>query len=109
MMKENLAEQIVWLDCFLTGASHHDAKHTNKNSIITHNLENFLEGDCYYLSDGGYSRIYLNFDGKLCIDSVSTDKAKKNWEHAIELIRDIEFTAKSISETAHDKTPKNPN
>ena len=96
-MKEKLSEQIVWLDCFLTGASHHDAKHTNKNSIITHDLENFLEGDCYYLSDGGYSRIFLNFDGKLCLEVVSTDKVKKNWGYASELINDIEITAKEMT------------
>ena len=34
----------------------------------------------YYLSDGGYSRIFFSEPGELLLDSVSTDRVKEKWD-----------------------------
>jgi hypothetical protein len=95
-----LAEDLIFLDCALTGAKFKTALHTWENSDIKHPLDFILKPSaCYYLSDGGYSRLYIACTDdtetvSLCIDSVSTKKVKEAWKRCIELRTDLEHTVK---------------
>lgn len=82
----NLKEQLIFLDCALTGKTQADAIHMSKNQDITRDR-------LYYLSDGGYSRIVFNDDTcKIFLASESTDKVKTAWSRCEELIADVEKT-----------------
>jgi len=52
-------------------------------SRFTKTIEDFLCGDStYYLSDGGYSRVYWSDateHGSICLDGVSLERPKRMW------------------------------
>lgn len=52
-------ELITYLDCALTNKPYKDCLHTFSNSYAN-NEEEFICGELYYLSDGGYSRLSYN-------------------------------------------------
>jgi hypothetical protein len=54
--------------------------------------EAWLErGNEWYLSDGGYSRLFVSDDFKrICLDSVSTDRVKSYWDDTLDLRRYVE-------------------
>ena len=95
-----IAEELIFLDCALTGKPFREALKTWENGNIKDPLD-FITGDDpqYYLSDGGYSRIYIHCPDDtdpecitLRLDSVSTDRVKHAWKQCKELISDIEKT-----------------
>lgn len=89
-----IAEKLIFLDCALTGKPFKSALHTWENSAIRDPLD--LLDRLYYLSDGGYSRVYAieNDDGtaSLRLASESLEHTKIAWKRSKELIADIENT-----------------
>lgn len=68
------------LDAALTLASWKDVAHTARDNDA--DVERFVYGcgdRAYYLSDGGYSRICCNLDGKLFLTSNSRNEVKDRW------------------------------
>lgn len=54
-------------------------------------IDKFVFGELYYLSDGGYSRFFFNFEEqKLILTDSSLDKSKQHWSTAQDLIAKIE-------------------
>lgn len=48
----------------------------------------FLEGDLYYLSDGGYSRLFFDFNqGLKLVDH--TEKTQNNWQDCQNIINQL--------------------
>ena len=94
-----IGEKLIFLDCALTGKNFKTALHTWENSGKIHPIDFITNDMIYYLSDGGYSRIYASCTDdtdpstiKLCLDTVSSEKVKKAWKRCPELIQDIEET-----------------
>lgn len=81
------------LDMFLTRKTQRDVEHTSRNSSIQR-PEDFIEGrgdNCYYLSDGGYSRIGFNLEtGRLFPTYNSLPIVFERWEFCKELRREVE-------------------
>jgi hypothetical protein len=71
----NIKADLILLDSVLTGASIQNCIHTASNQ----SLEHVYDGQEYYLSDGGYSRLVFNYDSKFFVTSNSLDMVKKNW------------------------------
>lgn len=45
-------------------------------------LQDFLDGRLYYLSDGGYSRVFIRYgEPPIRLASESSDKIKERWTH----------------------------
>lgn len=76
------------LDGFLTGKDARKCSHTASQQPAT--VEAWALRPEWYLSDGGYSRIWLGEDGHIFVTSNSTDLVKKNWERAADYIDQIE-------------------
>lgn len=76
-----LYEHIVHLDCVLTGKSHSEAAQTARHQAhILDDAERFLYNrEIYYLSDGGYSRVFMTDEGELLLTQNSLDKVKARW------------------------------
>lgn len=53
-----LVQAVITLDMILTGKTRHDCQHTAR-SFETVGIEEFIEGEIYYLSDGGHSRVNM--------------------------------------------------
>lgn len=76
---ENLTSFLVALDQLLTG-------HTEKEARAMVNQldepEKYLSGAEYYLSDGGYSRLYISVaSDEINLGTLNRlDKVKKNWQ-----------------------------
>ena len=87
--------QMLNLDCALTGKSPAEVAQQMHHRYASALL--WLESGQreWYLSDGGYSRVFYDWDGNLGLDSVSTDKAKGNWPSVAELRADIEVLLKA--------------
>ncbi len=87
-----LAEALATLDLALTGKPKLEVAQTLRQRLEQDpDLENFLEGEIYYLSDGGYSRVgWSVLNEKLFLDSVSLDKAKAAWMEHPYLIGEVE-------------------
>ena len=50
-------------------------------------LEVFQGGDMFYLSDGGYSRVFCNYRGELLLTSNSSEHVKARWhDHSAQTI-----------------------
>lgn len=77
----------LWLlDACLTGRDPR-AGRGDEHRLV--DLEEFvLMGRLYYLSDGGYSRVYYpNEEGPVCLASESTDDVKRRWtDHDVQHI-----------------------
>lgn len=78
------AEKLIRLDMLLTGKPRADAVHTARSQ--QHRLSSPLAllndgfGGEYYLSDGGYSRLFVNDMPSLWLTSNSLPAAKAAWE-----------------------------
>jgi hypothetical protein len=82
-------EKIAYLDAALTGkdwrAVSHSALYQNANPDVLYC------GAMYYLSDGGYSRVYFDdSSGRLLLASESRNEVKASWINCRELISDVE-------------------
>lgn len=87
--EEILKDKIMFLDCALTRKTYKEVALTWKNSNF--DLEDFITGREYYLSDGGYSRIWFSdISFQLRLSSNSLDTSTSNWQYCKELITDIE-------------------
>ncbi len=90
-LDEQLTVDLWLLDALLTGRDPRSGR-GDENKIIS--MEDFLLGSdkCFYLSDGGYSRIcaVLVGDGenRLFLTDNSRPAVKSNWDdHHVKLIR----------------------
>ncbi len=73
-----LYEALRSLDTKLTGH-----KYDRTNLVETPAfLPQMRNGSLFYLSDGGYSRVYVHFDGKLHLTYNSTGQVFEAWEGA---------------------------
>lgn len=85
-----LQEQLAYLDAALTRKDWHTVSNPNHIALGTPEV---LFHDCYYLSDGGYSRIaYNRYTGRIFLTSNSRDEVKDGWKFCKELIEDVENT-----------------
>lgn len=77
-----LYDHIVNLDMALTGKDLQAAAHNARNQAnILENVVRFIDfKDCYYLSDSGYSRVYMTKDGGIQLTQNSLDTVKAKWE-----------------------------
>lgn len=88
-------EKLAFLDAALTGKSWKDVCHNNSSQSMI--LEDFCFGKEYYLSDGGYSRIFWSpDDNKLVLTSNSRQEVKDAWKICKELIFDVEVECTSF-------------
>ncbi|MCZ7861788.1 hypothetical protein O9X98_10390 [Agrobacterium salinitolerans] len=76
-----LYEHIINLDVVLTGKTHSEAAQTARHQAhIFNDAERFLHNqEVYYLSDGGYSRVFISYEGDLLLTQNSLDKVKARW------------------------------
>ena len=82
-------ELITTLDCALTGKSYKQCLETFQNSACR-KPDRLIAGELYYLSDGGYSRIFFHdFTLEIYLASESRDEVKVAWERCSELIADL--------------------
>ena len=86
---EKFRELITYLDCALTSKPYSDCTHTFV--CVPHSPEKLIGGDLYYLSDGGYSRLYWDMwqDRGILVASESLDKVKEAYGRCKELIEDL--------------------
>jgi hypothetical protein len=105
-----LAKELIDLDIALTGASFVTAVHTFTNSAIKHPLDFITNSEIYYLSDGGYSRLFVTCQDEtdwdsiaLRLDSVSTTRVKNAWIQCTKLRSKVEDTIKVALRLALDK------
>ena len=81
-------EKLACLDCILTGNSWEKVRTPYQMEMTP---KKFFDDGIYYLSDAGYSRIYLDpVEIKLYLDSVSLEKSINRWKNYKELINDLE-------------------
>ena len=82
-LQEELSVELWVLDAVLTGKD----PRSNMQSQKLLDVEKFVFGELYYLSDGGYSRVYVHELRKLCLASESRDEVKAAWQkHSVEMI-----------------------
>ena len=80
---------LAHLDAALTRKSWRDVHHTATAQQPT--PEKLVYGELYYLSDGGYSRVWWDGEARhLCLASESSPGVKDGWKNCKELIEDIE-------------------
>jgi hypothetical protein len=66
-------ELMIQLDMMLTYHNERDCRHTMRGQKVE--LDTI-----YYLSDGGYSRIHITWEGKLHPTSSSLERVHQNWD-----------------------------
>ena len=87
----SFADKVQMLDAALTGKGSQDVAQTWRNKPRHHEPANWFEAGEYYLSDGGYSRVFWSIWSEcLCLTSNSTDAVKARWANCKELIADVE-------------------
>lgn len=93
---EKFRELITYLDCALTGKPYSDCTHTFV--CVPHSPEKLIGGDLYYLSDGGYSRLYWDMwqDRGILVASESLDKVKEAFGRCKELVEDLNTFLRDI-------------
>lgn len=77
----------LWiLDALLTGRDPRSGRGDPDKMVDPFDV---LQGELYYLSDGGYSRVYYRCEeGPLCLASESTDEVKAKWHTSdVSLVR----------------------
>jgi hypothetical protein len=90
---------ITTLDCALTGKTYKKCLETFQNSVCR-KPDQLIDGELYYLSDGGYSRIFFHdFTLEIYLASESRDEVKVAWERCSELIADLN---RFLQEYYHD-------
>ncbi len=77
-----LYDHIVQLDSVLTGKDISRTSQTARNQAhVLQDVIRLIENrEIYYLSDGGYSRVYFADDGELQLTSNSLDAVKARWQ-----------------------------
>ena len=87
-------EKLARIDQILTGKDWETV--ARKAAQFPYDIEKLIT-DIYYLSDGGYSRLYWrdNFEddeykGRLVLGSESLDETWDNWEKAKPLVTEVE-------------------
>ncbi|MHC4640106.1 MAG: hypothetical protein ACYS32_00575 [Planctomycetota bacterium] len=84
-------DQVIYLDCALTGKNYKDALHMWNNQKLHHNPIEWLYEPEYYLSDGGYSRMgFSEMNRRLFLTSNSRKEVAESWKNCKELIADVE-------------------
>lgn len=89
-----LQQMFADLDTYLTGKDERAVAHTARSNNVS--AESLIAGPgdrAYYLSDGGYSRVYIHILSEelpLCLTSNSTDKVKARWKECRELRQAVE-------------------
>ena len=90
-------EKVAYLDAALTRKPWADVCHTARNyqtgggTVEDFTLNSHSGGRMYYLSDGGYSRLFWDEEGGcLRLASESRQEVKSAWVMCPELIADIE-------------------
>jgi hypothetical protein len=93
---DSLREVMIALDVALTGKPEKDAAHMARNqNAFFDNPERFLESGGYYLSDGGYSRVFFDPDTETFrLSGISRDQVKARWHEA-----DVKDIAARAAET----------
>lgn len=76
-MIRTFRENLILLDFVLTGKLPEGYKDESQ-----YTPEYFIDGGIFYLSDGGYSRVYFTGLTGLAIDSMSSPKVKAAWHLA---------------------------
>lgn len=78
---DDLKETMVALDRILTGKDEGAARHMARSQEhFFAEPSRFLESGGYYLSDGGYSRVFFHPEAlEFRLDSVSRDAVKARW------------------------------
>lgn len=90
-----LAKLMIELDSKITGKDLETAKHTY--SMIPGKLSDFLfMGGSYYLSDGGYSRLWYLEDGGIVVTSESRKEIKEAFTKEKELVKEINQVIQEI-------------
>ena len=75
---KTLQKYLRALDQMLTGNSEQEAL---RMSNQVESLEKYLGGSQYYLSDGGYSRVYISLlEDVVFVTSNSLERVKSAWE-----------------------------
>lgn len=81
---DTIRDLLISLDRALTGKDETTAAHAarNQDSFFT-DPTRFLESGGYYLSDGGYSRVFYDPESEsFQLSSVSRDEVKARWREA---------------------------
>lgn len=86
-MSKNFAtlyDHIVALDGILTGKDERACGHNARNQAdVFEDIVRFVEcRTAYYLSDSGYSRVYMTDEGGIFLTSNSREVVKEKWETA---------------------------
>lgn len=90
--EDKFKELITFLDCALTGKPYKDCLHTFTS--VRHSILQFLQGDLYYLSDGGYSRLFWSMwhkggENAIGVASESLQEVKDAFPRCKELVQDL--------------------
>lgn len=93
---EKFRELITFLDCALTGKPYRDCLHTFH--CVPHTPERLISGDLYYLSDGGYSRLFWDHwqDRGILVASESLKEVKEAFGRCKELVEDLNTFLREI-------------
>lgn len=93
---EKFRELITFLDCALTGKPYRDCLHTF--TCVPHTPERLISGDLYYLSDGGYSRLFWDHwqDRGILVASESLKEVKEAFGRCKELVEDLNTFLREI-------------
>jgi hypothetical protein len=87
----DLYEHAMRLDGLLTGRHESETAQTaNHQADVLNDVVAFASGrNVYYLSDSGYSRIYIGGSGQILLTANSTDKVKQAFQtpEAVEAAR----------------------
>lgn len=80
---QQLRDLLFKLDAQLTGKQVGDVQVARGASASVPTVEDFAEGDYYYMSDGGYSRLFwypvADPEGEVQLASESTKKVRDRW------------------------------
>lgn len=83
----NLNDTLFFLVSALTGKSDREVS----SSLHERNINSLLDGQEFYLPDGGYSRIVVSaFTGKAFLTDNSREPVKQAWQRCQELVSDLE-------------------
>jgi hypothetical protein len=78
------------LDEALTGKTEHFTEHTASTQAGTPEQWYLDSERAWYLSDGGYSRVCCEDNGRLFLASVSRDEVKARWTDAVFQRQEVE-------------------
>lgn len=91
-LQEQLTVDLWLLDAVLTG---HDSRagRGDENQLV--DVERFANGELFYLSDGGYSRVFFSeTKWAVCLASESVDEVRAKWRDTGTIRLRIETTIK---------------